>query len=85
MNTVIKTPFSKNIKDIYQYGLNNAKDYKGKFSGDLTSGTFDFDSYVGRFAGNYIVQGNFIIFTFTKKPFLIPKMIIENFLKSHIE
>jgi hypothetical protein len=85
MASIIKIPFKSDINEIYKYGVNQSKPYKGFFSGDTSSGLFDFESVIGKFKGKYVVKNNIIEIVFEKKPFFIPNNVIENFLKSHIK
>jgi hypothetical protein len=85
MSKIIKIPYTKNIDQIYNFGLEQSKQFNGKFSGNTTYGSFDFHSPLGRFSGSYQVNKNTIDITINKKPFFISSTLIENFLKSHIK
>ncbi|QEM05052.1 hypothetical protein DIU31_016595 [Mucilaginibacter rubeus] len=83
--TTITMPFTGNINQLLAYGKNAAKDYQGTFVGDTNKGQFAFNALGGDFIGEYKVVSNAIEITFFKKPFLIPKIAIENFLIMHIK
>jgi hypothetical protein len=83
--TIITIPFAGNINQILSYGRNASKDYEGTFKGDANEGRFDFKALGGTFTGEYRVNKNLIEIAFSKKPFFIPTIVIENFLKTHIK
>ncbi|GAA3773068.1 hypothetical protein [Flavobacterium ginsengiterrae] len=85
MNKTIKIPYTENIDQIYKFGLEQSKQFNGKFSGNTSSGLFDFQSPIGRFSGSYQVTKNTIDIIFSKKPFFISFSLIESFLKSYIK
>jgi hypothetical protein len=85
MAFIIQLPFTGDINQLLAKGQEEAKNYNGKFSGDVKQGQFDFDALGGQFVGCYYIRNNIIEIQFTKKPFFIPIFVIENFLKTYIK
>ncbi|RKR82157.1 hypothetical protein BDD43_2326 [Mucilaginibacter gracilis] len=83
--TLINIPFTENIDNLLAYGKKQSKDYEGSFEGNTSNGIFDFKAVGGNFKGTYVVKPNLIEITLEKKPFLIPALVIEQFLKMHIK
>lgn len=85
MSTKVKIPFTENIDLLYKKALLESQNHEGKFSGNKNNGDFDFKALGGRFTGKYQVSGNLIEVIFTNKPFFVPGVVIETFLKQHIK
>ena len=85
MSKIIKISFSENIRTIYDRGKFHSKLLKGDFSGDIEKGSFNFETFGGRYKGSYTVKKNIIEFILISKPFLVPTIVIEKFLRSNIK
>lgn len=85
MATILKIPFTENIDLLFKKALQESQNHEGKFAGNKDKGDFDFKALGGRFTGSYRVSGNLIEVIFTNKPFLMPGIVIETFLKQHIK
>ena len=56
----------------------------GTFEGNATQGSFSVGIAIGRIAANYVVSGNILEITVTKKPFILSCRKIEDFLKKQL-
>ncbi|MFL9843683.1 hypothetical protein [Flavobacterium rhizosphaerae] len=50
---------------------------KGKLAGNEQQGSFEGDTPVGSFEGTYLIEGDDITITITKKPFLVSNSRIQ--------
>jgi hypothetical protein len=77
-------PFTKDIHRLLKYGRQQSKAYRGEFNGNSERGNFDFEALGSRFVGSYLVKKKVIEINISKKPFFIPRVAIDRFLKLHI-
>lgn len=77
-------PFTNDINMLLEYGRQQSKAFRGEFNGNIESGNFDFEALGSRFVGSYLVKKKVIEVNISKKPFFIPRVAIDQFLKLHI-
>lgn len=85
MSCKLTIPYSTNITSLLEMGRQEASSYEGQFCGDINGGNFNISALGGIFVGNYVVHEKIIEITISNKPFLIPCIAIESFLKAHIK
>lgn len=77
-------PFSGDISLMLSQVRSAIESQNGRFDGDNTAGNFDVSIMSNAIVGNYVVSGQVINITISKKPFFVPCNTIENFLKSRL-
>ncbi len=84
MGCKLNIDYKGNINELFELGRREASAIGGFVNGNLQSGVFSINALRGTFSGNYSVNANMIEINLDKKPFLIPCVVIEKFLKSNI-
>lgn len=75
-------PFIVNVVDTKK-ALERAKKIIEKNKGSISSNNFMVSSPLGKFVGEYTIEGNAICITITKKPFLITEAIVEEKVREY--
>ncbi|MDB5246801.1 MAG: hypothetical protein JWQ40_1195 [Segetibacter sp.] len=84
MACIIKIGFEKTPEEIINKAKLAIEGQNGTFTGDSTRGSFRVAVPLGSVAAEYIISGNELEVTVTKKPFIVSCRKIESFLKDHI-
>jgi len=84
MPCIIKIPFTKNPADLISKAKQAIEGERGSFTGDSNQGSFLVQLVIGKIAADYIITGNELIVTVTKKPLIVSCRKIESFLKEQI-
>ncbi len=77
-------PFSGDISAVLAQVQSAIESQNGMFNGNNSSGNFDVNVMANTIAGAYVVSGQVINITISKKPFFLPCNTIESFLKSKL-
>jgi hypothetical protein len=75
-------PFSSNAESLIARANQQIEKSGGSFTGDTSQGNFQGTTPIGSIVGSYQIEGQEIILSITKKPFLLSCGKIEKELRS---
>lgn len=84
MNCRIETIYPGSISNLWLKVQNISKNHNVEITGSEEGGTFTFTAVGGLFKGAYKVNGQKVEINIHKKPFIIPCVMIRNFVTDNI-
>lgn len=78
------TKLNKDLNSLYISALKEIPRYGVTFNGTSQGGTFSLTLYGGEISGEFKVSGSFVDWQIRKKPFVLPCIVIKNFIENYI-
>jgi hypothetical protein len=78
-------PYTESITDLLKKGIQEAREFNGVFNANEQFGDFKIPAFNSFFTGRYLVNETTIEVIISDKPFIVPCVLIEKFLKTHIK
>lgn len=84
MSCNFKLPFTGPTEEVLNKARTAVQGQGGNFSGDASTGNFDVTAFGNIIKGSYSVTGNELDINIHDKPFFLPCITIEGFLKNQL-
>jgi hypothetical protein len=85
MSCNFKLPFSGSADEVLNKARTAVQGQRGNFSGDTSTGNFDVTAFGNTIKGSYSIVGNELSIDIHDKPFFLPCITIEGFLRNQLE
>jgi hypothetical protein len=84
MSCNFKLPFTGSADEVLNKARTGVQGQGGNFSGDASTGNFDVTAFGNTIKGSYSITGNELAINIDDKPFFLPCITIEGFLKNQL-
>ena len=84
MSCNFKLPFTGSPEEVLNKAKTAVQEQGGNFSGDVSTGNFDVTAFGNAIKGSYSIAGNELSIGIHDKPFFLPCITIEGFLRNQL-